>query len=152
MITKGFLEIGCILEDESPAPAYQTPGSAGLDLHAAADFVVEPKDVTVVGTGLCMELPPGYEAQVRSRSGLAAKSKIFVLNSPGTIDSDYRDEVKVILANFSDKPFSGKRGDRIAQLVVSKYEKIMWTEKKTLSETKRKGGLGHTDARKECEK
>lgn len=130
-----------------PLPSYATTGSAGMDLYAAIDapLVIDPGKVALVPTGIAIALPIGYEAQVRSRSGLAARNGIFALNAPGTIDSDYRGEVKVILANFGAEPFSIQRGDRIAQLVVAQYEVIQWQEVEQLDETTRgAGGFGST--------
>ncbi len=133
--------------DELPLPAYETEGSAGMDIRAGVedDMIIKPKEVALVPTGLAIALPQGYECQVRSRSGLAAKSGIFALNAPGTVDSDYRGEIKVILANFSDKEFTVRRGDRIAQLVFAQYEKVVWSEQEMLEDTLRgAGGFGST--------
>jgi len=132
-----------------PAPEYATKRSAGLDLRAAVGqdgpIIIEPGKWALVPTGLHIALPPGYEAQVRPRSGLALRDGIGVLNSPGTIDEDYRGEVGIILFNFGDKPFEIKRGDRIAQVVINKVEHIAWTLTKELPETERgDGGFGHT--------
>jgi dUTP pyrophosphatase len=125
-----------------------TKGSSGCDVCAAVetDVVLEPAGRALVPTGFCFEIPQGYEVQVRSRSGLAVKHGVFVLNSPGTIDSDYRGEVKVILANTGNAPFTIKRGDRIAQLVVAPVAAdIDFAESGNISETKRgAGGFGHT--------
>lgn len=118
-----------------------------MDVHAAnhEPLTILPSQVVMVPTGLCMAVPHGFECQVRSRSGLAAKHGVFALNSPGTIDSDYRGEVKVILANFSSEPFTIERGTRIAQLVVAKHEHVQWKEVDTLEETVRgEGGFGST--------
>lgn len=133
--------------NDLPLPVYATEGSAGMDIVAAVDKPVglKPGDVKMISTALSIAVPSGYECQVRSRSGLAAKFGIFALNSPGTIDSDYRGEVKVILANFSKEPFVIKRGDKIAQLVIAKYEKIDWQVADSLPETERgEGGFGST--------
>jgi len=130
-----------------PLPEYATEGSAGMDIFAAIKetMIVEPGAVVLVPTNIAIELQPGYECQVRSRSGLAIKNGIFALNSPGTIDSDYRGEVKIILANFGKKPFTINRGDRIAQLVVSRYTRVTWNEVDKLDETPRgEGGFGST--------
>jgi len=129
-----------------PLPATATQGSSGYDLRAAidAEVVVPPGRLTVVPTGVKLEIPPEFEAQVRPRSGLAAKHQIGVLNSPGTVDSDYRGEVKVLLFNFGDAPFHIARGDRIAQLVFGRvvHPKL---EVRRLSDTERSsGGFGHT--------
>ncbi len=129
-------------------PAYETVNSAGMDLRAYlpdGELVIKPMQRALVPTGLFMEIPVGYEGQVRPRSGLAIKSGITVLNSPGTIDADYRGEVKVILINLSDTDFVIKSGDRIAQLVIAKHEQPDVVEVQTLSETERgAGGFGHT--------
>ncbi|HSA33775.1 MAG TPA: dUTP diphosphatase [bacterium] len=126
-------------------PSYQTPGSSGADVRASIDTVIPPRGWAAVPTGLFCEMPDGWEIQVRSRSGLALKEGIFVLNSPGTVDSDYRGEIKVILANLSDKEFVVKAGDRIAQLVLAKVERASFTRADRLSGTDRgDGGFGHT--------
>jgi dUTP pyrophosphatase len=133
--------------DDLPLPSYKTGGSAGMDVYAAIEdeMKIAPGKTVMVPTGFAIAVPSGYECQVRSRSGLAAKSGIFALNAPGTIDSDYRGEVKVILSNFSDEEFTIRRGDRIAQLVIAKYEKIDWNETGNLDETERgEGGFGST--------
>jgi dUTP pyrophosphatase len=130
-----------------PLPRYATEGSAGMDVYATVDKPVEiaPGAVAMVPTNLAIALPKGYECQVRSRSGLAAKNGIFALNAPGTIDSDYRGEIKVILANFGKEPFVIQTGDRIAQLVIAQYETIKWNEVNSLDETSRgDGGFGST--------
>jgi dUTP pyrophosphatase len=130
-----------------PLPAYATPGSAGLDLLAALDQPVEiqPGGRTLIPTGLAMELPEGYEAQIRPRSGLALRHGLTVLNAPGTVDSDYRGEVTVLLVNLGDRPVTLSRGERIAQLVVAPVTRIVWRERAELSETKRgAGGYGST--------
>ena len=128
-----------------PLPARQTRGSAGFDLCAARAAVVRPRSFAVIPTGIAIELPAGYEAQVRPRSGLAAKSGIGILNSPGTIDSDYRGEVKVILFNLSNRRFQVRSGDRIAQLVFSQPARVSLKAAARLSGTKRgAAGFGHT--------
>lgn len=130
-----------------PLPEYASSGSAGMDVYAAVEesVTVEQGGICLVPTGLAIALEPGYECQVRSRSGLALKHGIFALNAPGTIDSDYRGEVKVILANFGKEKFGINRGDRIAQLVIARYEHIDWDERKELDETDRgAGGFGST--------
>jgi dUTP pyrophosphatase len=130
-----------------PLPQYATEGSAGMDVYATVDKNVEiaPGAIAMVPTNLSIALPKGYECQVRSRSGLAAKNGIFALNAPGTIDSDYRGEIKVILANFGKEPFVIQTGDRIAQLVIAQYESIKWNEVDSLDETARgDGGFGST--------
>lgn len=128
-------------------PTYQSVQAAGCDLHAdiKVDIVLKPHDFCLIPTGIRVEIPDGYEAQVRPRSGLAKDDGIGVLNSPGTIDADYRGEIKVILFNCSDKPFRIKRNDRIAQLVFSRVERARFVKAKRLSRTSRQsGGLGHT--------
>jgi dUTP pyrophosphatase len=130
-----------------PLPAYATAGSAGMDLHAANETAVEigPSDRAVVPTGLSIELPAGFEAQVRPRSGLAANYGVTVLNTPGTIDSDYRGEIKVILINLGEKPFIVTRGMRIAQIVIARHERVTLVDSQTLSDTARgTGGHGST--------
>ena len=130
-----------------PLPAYKTDHSAGLDLqaHIENDVKMAPMERALVKTGLFIELPQGYEAQVRPRSGFALKQGITVLNSPGTIDADYRGEIGVILINLSNEEVTIKNGDRIAQLVVAKHEQIEWEAVTELSETERgAGGFGST--------
>lgn len=132
-----------------PLPAHQTEHSAGVDLLAALPedqpLRLEPGRWAMVPTGLLIAIPPGYEGQVRPRSGLAARHGIGVLNGPGTIDADYRGEVRVILFNFSDVPFEIRRGERIAQLVLARAERIAWAPVEALPETARgAGGFGHT--------
>ncbi len=130
-----------------PLPSYATKGSAGMDIRAAvpADVVLKPGETILIPTGFALALPGGYEAQVRPRSGLAIKHQVGILNSPGTIDSDYRGEVKVILTNFGKNDFIVKRGERIAQLVIARYVRAAWEERETLEETARgAGGFGHT--------
>ncbi len=130
-----------------PCPAYATEQSAGMDLKANLEesLVLKPLQRALVPTGLYMALPAGYEAQVRPRSGLAAKHGITVLNTPGTIDADYRGEVKVILVNLSDTPFEIVPGERIAQMVIARHETIEWEEVQQLDATSRgTGGFGST--------
>ena len=130
-----------------PVPAYATALSAGMDLRACleAPVTLGPLERTLVPTGLYIALPAGFEAQVRPRSGLAAKHGITVLNTPGTIDADYRGEIKVILVNLSNTPFEIVPGERIAQLVVARHERVEWEETDTLGETERgAGGFGST--------
>lgn len=141
-----MIKVKIVNESRHETPSYATEGSAGMDLRANIDapVLIAPMGRAIIGTGIKIELPDGYEAQVRPRSGLAAKQGITVLNSPGTIDSDYRGEVGVILVNLSDKVFTVNDGDRIAQMVVSKYEKVSF-EDATLSDSERgEGGFGHT--------
>jgi dUTP pyrophosphatase len=128
-------------------PEYATPLSAGMDLRANLDepIVLGPLRRALVPTGLFIELPAGYEAQVRPRSGLALKHGISVPNSPGTIDADYRGEIRVILVNLSDEPFVINDGERIAQMVVARHERVAWEPVEVLDETERgAGGFGHT--------
>ena len=130
-----------------PLPAYATQGSAGMDLLAAidGDVVVQPGKYAVVPAGIAIELPPGFEAQVRPRSGLAAKHGVTLVNAPGTVDSDYRGEVRVNLINLGDAPFTVTRGMRIAQMVVARHERVEWSEARELTETVRgAGGHGST--------
>ncbi len=130
-----------------PLPVYQTEGSSGLDVRAAVSekVILEKGKVKLIPTNLVMEIPPGYEIEVRPRSGLAAKHGIGVMNSPGTIDSDYRGEVKIILFNFGENDFEINRGERIAQLILSKVYKANLVEVKELSDSDRgDGGFGHT--------
>ncbi|ANT64467.1 MULTISPECIES: dUTP diphosphatase [Prosthecochloris] len=128
-------------------PAYATPHAAGMDLVACLDspLQIEPMQNALVPTGFCIELPEGYEAQLRPRSGLALKHSVTLPNTPGTIDADYRGEVKVILMNLGTEPFMVCHGDRIAQMVVTRYEHVTLDEVGELSETVRgSGGFGHT--------
>jgi dUTP pyrophosphatase len=130
-----------------PLPSYATALAAGMDLYAAidADFVLKPSERRIVPTGYAIALPAGYEAQVRPRSGLAAKNGITVLNSPGTIDADYRGEIGVILVNLGSEPFTISRGMRIAQMVIAPFATALWGEVKALPETTRgAGGFGST--------
>lgn len=134
-------------ESDLPLPAYATLGSAGMDLVAAveSEVSINPAETILVPTGISIQLPEGYEAQVRPRSGLAVKHQIGILNSPGTIDSDYRGEVKVVLTNFGKQPFTIRRGDRIAQMIVQRYARVEWEEVQSLDVTARGGGgFGHT--------
>lgn len=123
-----------------PLPAYESSGAAGLDLRAASDTTLEPGARCLMPTGIAIALPEGYEAQVRPRSGLAVKYGITVLNSPGTIDSDYRGEVKVPLINHGDQNFVIARGDRIAQMVIAPVARIAWNASEELNTTDRAGG------------
>jgi len=130
-----------------PLPSYSTSGSAGMDVHAGIEepIILKPAEVELVPTNLSVEIPAGYEIQVRPRSGLAAKHSIGILNSPGTIDSDYRGEVKIILINFGKKEFIIQPGERIAQLIVSRVYTAQLTEVKELNNTSRgEGGFGHS--------
>ncbi|CAN5314159.1 dUTP diphosphatase [soil metagenome] len=128
-------------------PHYETQGSAGMDLRAnlSEPVTLKPLERSIIKTGLFIELPLGYEAQVRPRSGLAAKKGITVLNAPGTVDADYRGEIGVILVNVSNEDFTIENGERIAQLVISKHERATWAEVEVLEETSRgAGGFGST--------
>ena len=130
-----------------PLPSYSTSGSAGMDIRAAIKKTIKlkPMEVEMVATNLSVELPEGFEIQVRPRSGLAAKHGIGILNSPGTIDSDYRGEVKIILINFGKEDFIVQRGDRIAQLILNKVYKAILEETEELNNSKRgEGGFGHS--------
>lgn len=141
------MKVKIINKSTNELPRYETPSSAGVDLRAVLEepFTLQPLERTLVKTGLFMEIPQGYEAQVRPRSGLALKKGITVLNSPGTIDADYRGEVGVILINLSQNPFVIENGDRIAQLVFAKVEQAEWNEGEELSSSERgEGGFGST--------
>ncbi|MBO7611115.1 MAG: dUTP diphosphatase [Elusimicrobia bacterium] len=141
------MRVKIINKSNNQLPAYETASSAGMDLRAFtdADIVLKPFERKLIPTGLYIELPDGYEAQIRPRSGLSIKSGITVLNSPGTIDADYRGEIKVILINLSDTDFTIKSGDRICQMVIAKHEKAEFIEVEEISETERgAGGFGHT--------
>jgi dUTP pyrophosphatase len=133
--------------DDLPLPQYATEHAAGMDVHAAVDgdVILRPGKRLLIPTGLAIALPPGYEAQIRPRSGLAAKEGITVLNTPGTVDADYRGEVKVILINLGDEPFTITRGMRIAQMIISPVTRATWAETDTLPDTSRgAGGFGST--------
>jgi dUTP pyrophosphatase len=128
-------------------PGYETAAAAGMDLRANidAEIVIKPLDRKLIGTGLFVELPIGFEAQIRPRSGLALKHGLTVLNSPGTIDADYRGEIKVLLVNLSNEDFTVENGQRIAQMIISKHETVSWQQVEILNETQRgAGGYGHT--------
>jgi dUTP pyrophosphatase len=133
-----------------PLPAYESSGAAGLDLVAAVDapVVLRPGERALIPTGLVLELPEGFEGQVRPRSGLALRHGITVLNGPGTVDSDYRGEVKVLLVNLGERPFTVARGERIAQLVVARCERVTLVEAPAAASTRRgSGGFGSTGRR-----
>ena len=141
------MKVEIINKSKHELPSYATALSAGMDLRANIDtpIVLQPLERKLVPTGLFIALPQGYEAQVRPRSGLAIKKGITVLNSPGTIDADYRGEVCVILVNLSDEPFTITDGERIAQMVIARHEQVEWCECEVLDETDRgAGGFGHT--------
>lgn len=141
------MEVKIVNKSNHRLPEYVTSGSAGMDLKAntTEPIVLGPLERQMIPTGLYIALPEGYEAQVRPRSGLAAKYGVTVANSPGTVDADYRGEIKVILINLSNEKFVVNPGDRIAQMVVARYERVEWNEVATLDETERgEGGFGHT--------
>lgn len=141
------MQIKLINTSNNPLPEYKTKYSAGIDLCAKLDndLIIKPLQRVLIPTGLFMELPVGYEAQIRPRSGLAIKSGITVLNTPGTIDADYRGEIKVVLINLSDADFTVHNGDRICQMVIARYEQAEILQVETLSVSDRgEGGFGHT--------
>jgi len=141
------VQIKIINRSENPLPSYATDGSSGMDLRASlvTPIVLQPMERTLVPTGLFVELPEEYEAQIRPRSGLAIKQGITCLNSPGTIDADYRGEIKIILINLSEQEQVINTGDRIAQMIIQQVEKAVWIETEYLNETERAaGGFGHT--------
>lgn len=141
------MKIKIINKSTHPLPEYATEYSAGLDLRANidTDITLQPLERSLVPTGLFIELPKGYEAQIRPRSGLALKHGLTVLNTPGTIDADYRGEIRVILVNLSNEPFVIKNGERICQMVIAAHAHVSWEEVETINETERgAGGFGHT--------
>lgn len=141
------MNVQIINKSKHQTPTYETEGSAGMDLRANIDAAItlKPLERAIIKTGLFIALPVGYEAQVRPRSGLAAKKGITVLNSPGTVDADYRGEIGVILVNLSNEEFIVNDGERIAQLVIAKHERVNWKEVEVLNETERgAGGFGST--------
>jgi dUTP pyrophosphatase len=141
------MTINIINKSQHALPNYETIASAGMDLRAnlTQPITLQPLERTIVKTGLFIELPIGYEAQVRPRSGLAAKNGVTVLNAPGTVDADYRGEIGVILVNLSNDPFVIENGERIAQLIIAKHERAEWIEVQELTETSRgAGGFGST--------
>ena len=141
------IKIKIINSSRHALPSYETLASAGMDLRAHIDSAIELKPLqrSLIPTGLFIELPVGYEAQIRPRSGLAFKNGVTVLNSPGTIDADYRGEIKIILVNLSDQPFTINDGDRIAQMIISKHERAEWETANELLNTERgTGGFGST--------
>ena len=141
------IQVGVKNRSNNPLPEYATEGAAGMDVRAHLPWAetLQPGERSAIPTGLFLAIPEGYEAQIRPRSGLALKSGITVLNSPGTIDSDYRGEVKIILANLGDDPYSREPGDRIAQMVFQPVTRAVWQVQDELPETKRgDGGFGHT--------
>lgn len=141
------MKVRIINKSDNPLPEYETSGSAGLDLRAFLQepIVLKPLQRALVPTGLYIELPEGFEAQIRPRSGLALKKGLSVLNSPGTVDSDYRGEIKIIIINLSNETAILNTGERMAQMVISEFERISLVEVEELNETKRgDGGFGHT--------
>ena len=152
MTTEGVV-VPVVANTPHPLPAYGTPDSAGLDLRAKLDdpVVLQPGERALIPTGLHLALPRGFEAQVRPRSGLAYKHGVTVLNSPGTIDADYRGDVGVILINHGQAPFTVEDGERIAQLVLARYERVEWALTETVEllpkSTRGAGGFGHTGTR-----
>lgn len=141
------VKVSIINRSHHATPSYSTPQSAGMDIRANLDapITLQPGERRLIPTGLFIALPEGYEAQIRPRSGLAIKHGITVLNSPGTIDADYRGEVGIILINHSDKAFVIEDGERVGQMVVARYSRVEWNETDTLDDTERgAGGFGHT--------
>ncbi|MEE1301509.1 MAG: dUTP diphosphatase [Bacteroidales bacterium] len=141
------MKVNIINKSKHSLPAYETNVSAGMDLRAnlSEPIILQPMQRALIPTGLYIELPAGTEAQIRPRSGLAFKHGITVLNSPGTIDADYRGEIKVLLINLSQEPFEIKDSERIAQMIISKHETVEWQLVESLNETQRgEGGFGHT--------
>lgn len=141
------MKVRVINKSANILPEYETILSAGMDLRASIEetIILQPMQRVLVPTGLFIELPAGFEAQVRPRSGLALKHGITVLNSPGTIDADYRGEIKILLVNLSDKAFEIKNAERIAQMIVAKHERVEWKLAEDLTQTQRgEGGFGHT--------
>ena len=142
-----FLRLRPGIDSDIPLPRYMTPYSSGMDICAAIEkeLVLEHGEIVLIPTGFAMEIPQGFEAQIRPRSGLAVKHGIGIINSPGTIDSDYRGEVKIAIINLGKKPYSFQRGDRIAQMIIQKVYQARLTIVEKLNETKRStGGFGHT--------
>ena len=141
------MKVKVINRSANELPRYETPSSAGMDVRAdlAGAIVLKPLERTLGPTGLYVELPEGYEMQIRPRSGLAIKHGLTLLNTPGTIDADYRGEIKIIVANLSSEPYELKPGERIAQMVVSRFTQVEWEPVQELSQTERgAGGFGHT--------
>lgn len=141
------IEVKIINRSGYELPAYETPSAAGMDIHAAIAeaIVLKPLERRLIPTGLRIQLPQGYECQIRPRSGLALKSGISIVNTPGTVDADYRGEIGVIVINLSDTPFTINPGERIAQMVITRYSHVKWEEAERLDETRRgDGAFGHT--------
>ena len=144
---KSFLNIQIVRQPGAQLPRYMTEHAAGMDIHAAVaeDIIIKPGERVLVGTGLAVAIPPGYEAQIRPRSGLAIRDGITLLNSPGTIDADYRGEIKIIIINHGRENFIVRSGDRLAQMIISPVVRCVWEEKHELDESQRgSGGFGHT--------
>lgn len=142
-----ILKVNVINQSKHALPSYQTEHSAGMDLRANLEtpIVLKPLQRALIPTGLFIELPEGHEAQIRPRSGLAYKHGVSIVNTPGTIDADYRGEIKVLLVNLSDQDFVVEDGERVAQMVVAKYERVTWSETEALTDTVRgAGGYGST--------
>ena len=134
-------------DQDLPLPRYMSDGAAGMDIFAAvdADLTIQPQELVLVPSGLAVAIPEGFEGQIRARSGLAVAHGLAVINAPGTIDSDYRGEIKVALINLGKKPFTIRRGDRIAQMIINRVYRAQWDLKESLDETERnEGGFGHT--------
>jgi len=141
------MQVKIVNRSLNPLPGYSTPSSAGMDLRASLEnpVVLEPMERKLVPTGLFLELPEGYEAQIRPRSGLALRHGISIVNTPGTIDADYRGEIGIILINLSAEEFTVEPGERICQMVINKVESVSWQEVNSLESSKRgEGGFGHT--------
>lgn len=144
------MQVRIVNKSQHELPAYSTEASAGMDIRANLenDVLLKPLERMIVPTGLYIELPVGYEAQIRPRSGMAIRHGISILNSPGTIDADYRGEIGIIIVNLSNEEFTLQDGDRICQMVIAKHERVNWNEVTILEETKRgKGGFGHTGSK-----
>lgn len=136
-----------LLHEKAILPTYATTGSSGMDLYSVSNYIIAQNEIKIIDCGIALEIPSGFEGQIRSRSGMAAKNGVIVLNSPGTIDSDYRGEIKIILKNLGHEDFSITCGMRVAQLVILKYEKMQITQMELLEDTKRgDGGFGSTGA------
>ena len=139
------MKINIINKSDNPSPQYSTKGSAGFDLRSDMEIIIPGREKAIISTGLYIEIPEGYEGQIRPRSGLAFNHGITVLNTPGTIDCDYRGEIKVVLFNTDPMPFEVRKGDRICQMVISKYEKVELVDVSEIEYTERgEGGIGHT--------
>ena len=137
-------------DQDLPLPRYMSDGAAGMDIFAAvdADLTIQPQELVLVPSGLAVAIPEGFEGQIRARSGLAVAHGVAVINAPGTIDSDYRGEIKVALINLGKKPFTIRRGDRIAQMIINRVYRVHWDLKEQLDATERnEGGFGHTGRR-----